>query len=166
LKKVENTIKFAKLLKENNIGTGMKIVGSLDVYYFDYYYHLKKMIEDFNLFDYVTFEIDVSFDKLLSFMRKSKVHFHPRWQEHFGISIVEAMSAGLIPIVPSIGGQTEFVPSKYHFHTLEQAAQIASSAFNIPDSERILMSNSVKRFLIRNYIKGFQQVVNRLLVNT
>jgi hypothetical protein len=76
------------------------------------------------------------------------------------------MSAGLIPIVPSIGGQTEFVPSKYHFHTLEQAAQIASSGFNIPDSERILMSNSVKRFSTQNYIRGFQQVVNRLLVNT
>ena len=166
LKKVENAIKLAKLLKENNIGTGMKIVGSLDVYYFDYYYYLKKLIEDFNLADYVTFETDVSFDKLISFMRKSKIYFHPRSQEHFGISIVEAMSAGLIPIVPTTGGQTEFVPSKYHFHTLKQAAQIASSAFNIPDSERILISNSVKRFSTRNYIRGFQQVVNRLLVNT
>ena len=76
------------------------------------------------------------------------------------------MSAGLIPIVPTTGGQTEFVPSKYHFRTLKQAAQIASSAFNLADSERILISNSVKRFSTRNYIRGFQQVVNRLLVNT
>jgi glycosyltransferase involved in cell wall biosynthesis len=166
LKKVENAIKFAKLLKENKIGTGMKILGSLDVYYLDYYHYLKKMIEDFNLANYVTFEIDASFDKLLSFMRKSKVYFHPRAQEHFGISIVEAMSAGLIPIVPSTGGQTEFVPSKYHFHTLEQAAEIASSAFDIPDSERIVISDSVKRFSTSNYIRGFQNVVNRLFVNT
>ena len=165
LKRVENAIMLAKLLKDNNIGKGMKIVGSLDPYYYNYYSHLKKMIVDFNLVDYVTLEIDISLDKLLSVMSKSKVYFHPRPGEHFGISIVEAMSAGLVPIVPDIGGQTEFVPSKYHFHTLEQAAQIMSSTFNIPDSERILISNSANRFSASNYIRGFQQVINKLFAN-
>jgi glycosyltransferase involved in cell wall biosynthesis len=165
LKRIENAIILAKLLKENNIGKGMKVVGSLDYYYDDYYSHLKKMIVDFNLVDYVTLEIDISLDKLLSVMSKSKVYFHPRPGEHFGISIVEAMSAGLVPVVPDVGGQTEFVPSKYQFHTLEQAAQIMSSAFNIPDSERILISNSVNRFSVSNYISGFQQVINKLFVN-
>jgi glycosyltransferase involved in cell wall biosynthesis len=164
-KRIENAIMVAKLLKENNMGKGMKIVGSLDYYYYDYYSHLKKMIVDFNLVDYVTLEIDISLDKLLSVMSKSKVYFHPRPREHFGISIVEAMSAGLVPVVPDIGGQTEFVPSKYHFHTLEQAAQIMSSAFNIPDSERILISNSVNKFSASNYIRGFQQVINKLFPN-
>jgi hypothetical protein len=42
--------------------------------------------------------------------------------------IVQAMSAGLIPIVPYTRRQTEFVPLKYHFHTLEQAAHIVSLA--------------------------------------
>jgi alpha-1,2-mannosyltransferase len=165
LKRIENAIMLAKLLKENNIGKGMKIVGSLDYYYDDYYSHLKKMIVDFNLVDYVKLEIDISLDKLLSVMSKSKVYFHPRPGEHFGISIVEAMSAGLVPVVPDVGGQTEFVPSKYQFHTLEQAAQIMSSAFNIPDSERILISNSVNRFSASNYIRGFQQVINKLFAN-
>lgn len=165
LKRIENAIMLAKLLKENNIGKGMKIVGGLDYYHYDYYSHLKKMIVDFNLVDYVTVEIDISLDKLLSVMGKSKVYFHPRPGEHFGISIVEAMSAGLVPVVPDIGGQTEFVPLKYHFHTLEQAAQIMSSAFNIPDSERILISNSANRFSASNYIRGFQQVINKLFAN-
>ncbi len=90
------------------------------------------MIADFNLVDYVTLEIDISLDELLSVMSKSKVYFHARLGEHFGISIVEAMSAGLVPVVPDIGGQTEFVPSKYQFHTLEQAAQIMSSHLIYP----------------------------------
>ncbi len=165
LKRIENAIMLAKLLKENNIGKGMKIVGSLDYYYDDYYSHLKKMIVDFNLVDYVTLEVDISLDKLLSVMSKSKIYFHPRPGQHFGISIVEAMSAGLVPVVSDIEGQTEFVPSKYHFYTLEQAAQIMSSAFNIPDSERILISNSVNRFSASNYIRGFQQVINKLFAN-
>jgi glycosyltransferase involved in cell wall biosynthesis len=164
LKKIENAIMFAKLLKENNIGKGMKIVGSLDLYYSDYYSYLKKMIADFNLADYMTFETNISLDKLLLLMKKSKIYFHPRPAEHFGISIVEAMSAGLVPIVPDIGGQIEFVPSKYHFHTLEQAVQIASSAFDIPYSERVLISDLVTRFSTSNYIKHFQHVINELLV--
>src|SRR5215212_7416315 len=37
-KKIENAIKLAKILKDNNIGKGMKIVGNLYYYYFDDYY--------------------------------------------------------------------------------------------------------------------------------
>ncbi len=163
-KRVENAIKFAKLLKENDIGKGMIIAGNLDPYNYDYYLYLKRMIFDFGLIDFVKFEIDASFDKLLSILKKSKVYFHPRSGEHFGMSIVEAMSAGLIPIVSDVGGQTEFVPSEYHFHTLEQATQIASSAFDVSYSERIKISNSVSRFSIPNYITNFQRVVNDMIV--
>jgi len=46
LKKIDNAIKLAKLLKDNNIGSGMKIVGSLEPYYYDYYLYLNKMIID------------------------------------------------------------------------------------------------------------------------
>jgi glycosyltransferase involved in cell wall biosynthesis len=88
-------------------------------------------------------------------MEKSKVYFHPRAGEHFGMSIVEAMSAGLVPIVPDIGGQTEFVPSKYQYKTLEQAVQITSSAFNVSNSERIFISNSVNKFSTSNYKSSF-----------
>ncbi len=163
-KRVENAIKFAKLLKEKDIGKGMIIAGNLDPYNYDYYLYLKRMIVNFGLVDYVKFEIDASFDKLLSILKKGKVYFHPRAGEHFGMSIVEAMSAGLIPIVSDVGGQTEFVPPKYHFHTLEQATQIASSAFNAPSSERFKISNSVIKFSTTNYIINFQNVVNNMLV--
>jgi glycosyltransferase involved in cell wall biosynthesis len=162
-KKIEHAVKFAKLLKENNIGKGMIIAGNLDPYNYDYYLYLKRMIVDEGLLDYVKFEIDASFDKLISILKKSKVYFHPRPGEHFGMSIVEAMSAGLIPIVSDIGGQTEFVPSKYPFHTLEQATVIASNAFDEPYSERIKISNSVSKFSISNYIKNFQKVVNGMV---
>ena len=98
-------------------------------------------------------------------MKKSKVYFHPRSGEHFGISIVEAMSAGLILVVSDDGGQTEFVPLKYQYNTLEQATQIISLALKVLYSERVLISNSCKKkFSSSNYIKNFQSVVNNLLV--
>ncbi len=140
---IDCAINFAKILKDNKIGEGMKIAGSLDPYFYGYYNRIKKMLMDLDLDDYVTFETDASLDKLLLIMSKCKAYFHPRSGEHFGMSIVEAMSSGLIPVVPNIGDQTEFVPFKYQFHDLNQAAQITSSIFNASNHDGIAISNSV-----------------------
>jgi glycosyltransferase involved in cell wall biosynthesis len=163
-KEIENAIRLAKLLNENTIGKEMIIVGSLDSYYNDYYTSLQKMITESELESFVKFETDASLDRLLYLMKKSKVYFHPRPGEHFGMSIVEAMSAGLIPVVPSIGGPSEFVPLKYQYHTLQQALQIVKSAFNVPVYERMVLSNHVEKFSTSNYIKQFQNVIHKLLV--
>jgi glycosyltransferase involved in cell wall biosynthesis len=162
-KKIENAITLAKLLKDKAIVKGMRIVGSLEPYYNDYYTLIKKKIREFDLENFITLEINVNLDKMLSLMKKSKVYFHPRPDEHFGISIVEAMSAGLVPIVSDEGGQTEFVPLKYQYHTLEHAAQIIASAIFVPSSERIIISNSVQKFSLSNYIKKFQDIVRKVL---
>jgi glycosyltransferase involved in cell wall biosynthesis len=162
-KQIENAIKLAKILKDRNICKGMIIVGNLYHRHFDYYSYLKQLILDLNLTDYVIFQINSSLDKLLCAMRQSKIYFHPMIGEHFGMSIAEAMAAGLIPIVPSIGGQAEFVSQQYQYSTLEQAAEIISSAFCLPYTERIQISNSVNKFSNSNYIKGFQQIVSKLL---
>jgi glycosyltransferase involved in cell wall biosynthesis len=162
-KKIENAVTLAKLLKDKAIGKGMRIVGNLEPYYYDYYTHIKKKIDEFDLENFITLEINVNLDKMLSLMKKSKVYFHPRPDEHFGISIVEAMSAGLVPIVSDEGGQTEYVPLKYQYHTLEHAAQIIASAILVPSSERIIISNSVQKFSLSNYIKKFQDIVGKVL---
>jgi glycosyltransferase involved in cell wall biosynthesis len=83
--------------------------------------------------------------------------------EHFGMTVAEAMAAGLVPIVPSIGGPTEFVPHEYHYNTLEQAADIVSQAFRISYLKKVQISNSVKKFSTYHYIKGLKRIVNELL---
>src|ERR687898_491308 len=107
---------------------------------------IKQMAQDRELSDYVTFQVNVSFNKLISLMRESKVYFHPLPGEPFGISTVEAMSSGLIPVVPDIGGHTEFVPSKYQFRTFIEAIESVAVAMDASFSERIRISDSVRRF--------------------
>lgn len=163
-KKIENAIRVAKLLKKNGIGQRMKIVGNLSPAMLGYYYYLKDTVQQQDLSDYVNFQVNVSFDKLLSLISGAKVYLHPLPGEPFGISTVEAMSAGLIPVVPSIGGHTEFVPLKYQFRTFAEAVESIAVAMDAPFSERIIISNSVRRFSISNYIKRFQQIVKEMLI--
>ena len=163
-KKIENAIKLAKILKDNNIGKGMKIVGNLYYYFFDFYSEIKQMVLDLGLTDYITFEINASLEKLLSIIRQSRVYFHPMIGEHFGMAVLEAMAAGLIPVVPNQGGVTEFVPQKYQFNTIEHAAEIIMNIFNhLPKRERIELHNDIDKFSNSHYIEGFHSILNELL---
>ena len=163
-KKIENAIKLAKILKDNNIGKGMKIVGNLYYYFFDYYSELKQMVLDLGLTDYVTFEINARLDKLISIIRESRVYFHPMVGEHFGMAVLEAMAAGLIPVVPNEGGIIEFVPKKYQYQSIEHAAEIIMYVFNhLPKTERIKISDDINKFSNSHYINGFHTILNELL---
>lgn len=163
-KKIENAIKLAKILKNNNIGKGMKIVGNLYYYFFDYYLELQQMVLNLGLTDYVTFEINASLDKLLSIIRESTVYFHPMVGEHFGMAVLEAMAAGLVPVVPNEGGLTEFVPQEYRFNTIEQAAEIIICVLNhLPKTERIKISDDINKFSNSHYIEGFQTIFNEVV---
>ncbi len=50
---------------------------------------------------------DLDFSKLLALYGKAKIYLHAMRYEHFGMSIVEAMAAGLVPIVHRSGGPWE-----------------------------------------------------------
>lgn len=162
-KEVENAIEVARIMRGRGIGKVMVIAGNLHYYDHRYCQELYKMIANYDLSDYISLQINISFRKLIQLMQLAKVYFHPRIDEHFGISIVEAMASGLVPVVSDIGGHTEFVPSKYHFHTLEHAADVIASAFETTNSERVAISNSTTRFSNSNYIKSFHRILSELL---
>jgi glycosyltransferase involved in cell wall biosynthesis len=162
-KQIENAIEVARIMRDRGIGKVMVIAGNLHHYDHRYYQELNKMIADYDLSDYISLQINVSFNKLIQLMQLAKVYFHPRIDEHFGISIVEAMASGLVPVVSDTGGHTEFVPSKYHFHTLSHAADIIALAFEATNLERTAISNSTIKFSNANYIKSFHGILSELL---
>jgi len=158
-KKIENVIHLAKLLHQNELGTGMNIVGNMLPDGIGYFNYLNNLVKHYELEDFVKFEINLKFDRLLDHMRRSKVYVHPLPGEPFGISTVEAMSAGVIPVVPDIGGHTEFVPAKYQFHTYGQGVESVAAALAAPASERINLSHSTQKYSVTNYMKKFQQIL-------
>lgn len=158
-KKIENVIHLAKLLHQNELGTEMNIVGNMLPDGVGYFNYLNNLVKHYELEDFVRFEINLRFDRLLNLMRRSKVYVHPLPGEPFGISTVEAMSAGIIPVVPDIGGHTEFVPAKYQFHTYGQGVGAVAAALAAPASERAKLSHSTQKYSVTNYIKKFQQIL-------
>lgn len=162
-KKLENAIALAHMLKRLKVGKKMIIVGSLMPEDRNYYGHIIRMIKSCDLSDYMALEVDATSDMLKSIMRKSKVYFHPMPGEPFGISIAEAMSAGLIPIVPETGGHTDFVPEKYRFSSLEDAAMKISSALNATQEEREKVSDIVSPFSYDRYIESIQEIIGTIL---
>lgn len=162
-KKIENAIALAAILKKQRIGKGMVLAGGLMPEDRGYYNRILRMIDTCGLSDYVRVEVNVTTDMLKSILRKGKVYFHPMPGEPFGISTAEAMSSGLIPIVPNIGGHTDFVPDRYRYGSLEDAAGQISLALSASQNERNTISEMVTSFSRMNYVKSIQQIVDSML---
>jgi len=125
-KHVENVLEIGKLLKENHglHNFEIDVVGSITPEDKDYAQSLEILISKYDLESNVKINSNVSFKDLQTKVNESGLYLHPTPDEPFGISIVEAMSAGLIPIVPGKGGATEFVPSQYQYNTIADASDL------------------------------------------
>lgn len=93
----------------------------------DYVRMLKDQAKNFQIFLYP----NISYSDLITLYGESSIYWHakgfeegdPKDFEHFGITTVEAMAAGCVPVVINKGGQAEIVEDKisgFLWHTLEQ----------------------------------------------
>ena len=98
--------------------------------------------------------------KLLS---SSKVYFNPTpYIEGFGTSVVEGMSAGLIPVTSNRGGVIDFVPEKYRFKEFSKAIEKVKRAmedWNAKEMEE--MKKISERFSLENYEKNLLDIINK-----
>jgi len=77
---------------------------------------LKKISEGYD----IEFHVNMPHKEVLSFLEESKIYWHargygetdPNEYENFGITTVEAMAAGCIPLVINLGAQPEIVQHK------------------------------------------------------
>ena len=167
-KQLENVVDRCRILVNDlKLNANMVLVGNIAAGDDRYLEMLRRLTQKHGLNDNLVIEVDASFDRLLELMRKSKVYLHPFAGEPFGISTVEAMSAGLIPVVPDEGGYTEFVPEYYQFHTHQQAADIIGKILIASDNnmqtERAQLSESVSKFSNERYQAELRKVIESLL---
>ena len=115
---------------------------------------VKALIKKLELQDRVTIMTDASRQTVKSMLAKAKVYLHTTQMEHFGISIAEAMVMGCIPIVHNSGGTPEFVPDKYRYNNLPEAALKIEAALNEWSLEK---ENEMKKISERFSEKNFSE---------
>ncbi len=122
---------------------------------------LKDLKKKLNVDNRVRILTNVKRDKLNQILLNSKIFLNPSINEHFGISIVEAMSLGCVPLVHDSGGPKEFVKKDLRFNSIEEAAKKVE---NIIDSwsEKIAtnISKTALKFSENNFSKSFINILN------
>ena len=125
---------------------------------------LEEMINSVKNFP-VKFIINSSNDALEEIYSKAKIYWHasgfgedldenPQFAEHFGISTVEAMSAGAVPVVINAGGQKEIVTDKETGLLWETVDELKSKTLKLTKDNNLLNEISKKASI---YAKNFNK---------
>ncbi len=101
---------------------------------------------------------NVGQDALSEYYSKSKIYWHatgfgedvekyPEKAEHFGMSTVEAMSAGVVPVAINAGGQKEILREEDGFlwDSLRQLEEYTLRLINSPELLLSMSKNSIQR---------------------
>ena len=157
-KQIEKAIIIAQMVQY----VRFKVIGSVTPANWPYFSLLQKKIKECGLENRVSLTPNATNEELIDSMSESMIYLHTMHGEHFGISIVEAMAAGLVPIVPSYGGCSEIVPSEYQYSTLEEAAKCISKNIHEYNEEKRTMSHGIaKQFSSLLFRKDIQEYIEK-----
>jgi glycosyltransferase involved in cell wall biosynthesis len=161
-KQIEKAIEIAKIVKN----VEFEVVGFLAHANRQYFKSLEKMIERNGLENKMRLTPNVSYREMIDKMSVSKVYLHTTFGEHFGVSVIEAMAAGLITVVPSIGGCSEIVPSEYQYSRIEDAASLISSIIcEYDEDKRKQVYNIAKKFSFYSFRENLRNLVEVSRIN-
>jgi len=158
-KKLEKIPYIAKLVDKN---ISFNIVGSPHDY--ETLSSIKRLIKRLNVGDRVKLSVNISREELKRLLWNSKVYLHTREYEPFGITIVEAMSGGCIPVVHDSGGPREFVPENLRYKTIEEGAMKIERAIAKWSTKKMEeMTKSAKNFDKEKFSQTFLNIVDQAI---
>lgn len=116
----------------------------------------------------VEFYPDIPFEKLKALYGHASIYWHgagfgetdPTRMEHFGISTVEAMAAGVVPVVINLGGQKEIVEKGTGFlwDTLDDLISYTTQIIEDLNLRQKLAKEAIKRSKIFSRVKFSQEI--------
>ncbi len=112
---------------------------------------------------------DAPFSEVLALLQRSKYFLHTLINEPFGITAVQAVAAGCLPIVHDSGGQRETVPvARLRYKTLLEVPGILDYLDNLSEDEVTnlclqLQKHAVENFDTRIFYQRIRQELGNLL---
>lgn len=124
----------------------------------------------------VEFVINKNIEELLGLYSKAKIYWHasgfgedlnqhPDYAEHFGISTVEAMAGGVVPVVINAGGQKEILQNGkngFLWNTIDELIEYTNKLINNARLLRKMSNEAVLRskdFTRDRLCKGLEQIL-------
>ncbi len=143
---------FIKMEKLHREGWELHLAGTVnarDIAAVEYVNGLKHASEGFPIY----FHCNASRNELVELYKYSAIYLHstgygsqpsdsPHSQEHFGITTVEAMSAGCVPIVINSGGQPEIVTDGVDGLLWNNLDELHASVAKITSDEKLMVQLS------------------------
>ena len=148
-------IPYIASLTESNIQ--FAIIGR--VHYRDTLLSLQRITQKLGLKDRVKFFPDASRLEMNQILKNAKIYLHTMIGEHFGISIVEAMAMGCLPVVHNSGGPKEFVPAQWRYENIQDAARkIETAIFEWAPEKAEEMVETAKQFSESKFCTNFMRL--------
>ena len=119
---------------------------------------------------------NADFETVQSSYVGSKIYWHaagfgedidqkPQRAEHFGISTVEAMSAGSVPVVINLGGQKEIIEDKYNGFLWENQNELLNYTKQLMNDDELLNNmrenalKIIKKFSKEKFCKDLSDII-------
>ena len=154
-KNLEMVIYIAKRLKK----VKFLIVGNL--HHRKVHSRLIELIHHFNLEKRVILLPNLPKMQLRQLLLNSKIYLHCAIDEHFGISVIDAMASGCLPIVHDSGGPAEFVPEKLRYRNITDAVlKIEKAILEWSPKNAQEMRDLTQKFNVKIFEKNFIHVLS------
>lgn len=155
-------LKIAKRLKNLKFA----IVGS--VWSRSYFEKCRNFIQGEDISNVSLFP-DAQYSETRDLFKNSKIFLHTKIDEGFGITTVEAIACGCIPIVHNSGGQKEVVPmEELRFRDedelVEKIDQILKMGKSVIYNYRNYLQNNIKKFSVKTFRENIREAILELLM--
>ena len=174
--KYNQVVTVGRFSPEKNHEFGLKAMAEMKADYFivgstntklneSYYEKLQSIIKKQRLKYKVTLAKNINRGHLISIVNTSAVYFHCS-NETFGISVVEGIAGGCIPIVPDTSANKETVPIKelrykendpYDAHLKIKKALLGEYDKHLPELQK-----HIKMFSINNFEKSWRKYIDAI----
>ena len=124
---------------------------------------LETIVKKLGLSERIKFYPNLPAKQKIDFLKRAKIYLHTMIGEHFGISIVESMALGCLPIVHDSGGMREFVPEENRYETIEEAGKKITAELNdwsVDKAER--MKTIASKFSMERFSERFMKLYSKV----
>ncbi len=173
LKEKDGVLIFSRINKEKRLEIGLDIARKCNFFKFVIAGAVNKGDEDYLNFlvrhapPNVKIIPNPSDEEKDMLFRKASVFLQTKFKEHGGLAVAEAISYGLVPIVPKVGGPWVDIvmEGKYGlgYSNIEEIPELIKQAINLPLSVRKEIFDSRERFSFDRFKENINKVVDEII---